>query len=116
MSPKPKSPPNVRQRAKELRKDQTKAEAILWEKLRNRKLSGHKFRRQQPIGPFIVDFYCRKSKLVIELDGGIHQAQKGYDTARTQWLEDNSFTVLRFLNQEVEENIEAVFSTILENL
>jgi very-short-patch-repair endonuclease len=90
-------------RAKELRQRQTSAEEKLWALLRNKQLGGYKFRRQHPIGPFIVDFYCDEARLVIELDGGIHDGQMGYDEAWGQWLEENGYRVLRFGNKIIEE-------------
>jgi len=111
--PKPKSPPEVKQRAKELRQSQTPAEKKLWEILRNRKLSGYKFRRQHPLGPFIVDFYCDEARLVIELDGNIHKQQKEYDVARGRWLEENGYRVLRFGNEMMEKDKEGTLTDIL---
>jgi very-short-patch-repair endonuclease len=110
---KPKSTPEVRQRAKELRKSQTPTEEKLWELLRNRKLGGYKFRRQHPIGGFIVDFYCDEVRLVIELDGGVHNRQKGYDLAREQWMEENGYRVLRFENERIESDGEEIAAEIL---
>jgi len=72
----------------------------------NRQLAGYKFRRQQPIGRFIVDFYCADVKLVIELDGDSHAGQVEYDSARTQWLEDREYHVIRFSNWDVHKNLE----------
>jgi very-short-patch-repair endonuclease len=111
--PKPKSPPEVKQRAKELRQSQTPAEKKLWKILRNRKLAGYKFRRQHPIGPFIADFFCEEAKLVIELDGEIHNKQKGYDEARGQWLEENGCRLLRFGNEVIEQYKEGTLTKIL---
>jgi very-short-patch-repair endonuclease len=76
--------PAVRQQAKELRKSMTNAEELLWQRLRNRNWRGLKFRRQCPIGPFIADFYCAQFRLVIEIDGGIHERQREADQARSQ--------------------------------
>jgi very-short-patch-repair endonuclease len=102
----------VKERARELRKTMTPAEELLWQQLRGRKLSGLKFRRQHPIGTFIVDFYCGGYSLIIEVDGGIHAAQGEYDTQRTQELVDFGYRVLRFTNQEVEEAIDSVLCRI----
>jgi very-short-patch-repair endonuclease len=95
----------------------TKAEAILWEHLRNSKLKGLKFRRQHPLDIFIADFYCHQKKLIIELDGGIHniQEQKEYDEGRTFELEEKGFKILRFKNEEVINDIGSVLERILEN-
>ena len=76
------------ERARRLRRESTPAEVYLWRLLRNRQLAGHKFRRQQPIGPFIADFCCLSARLIIEVDGGQHTAQTMEDQRRTQWLAD----------------------------
>ncbi|MBK3518573.1 endonuclease domain-containing protein [Carboxylicivirga marina] len=104
----------IRQRAKDLRKEFTGAEKILWNKLRNRQLNGLKFRRQHPIDIFIADFYCHEKKLVIEVDGKIHDFQKEYDRGRTAELNNLGVKVLRFTNEEVQKNIQKVCKTILE--
>jgi len=106
---------NVRRRAKELRKQATPAEKILWEQLRNRQLHGLKFRRQHPLGAFIVDFYCPAQRLVIEIDGDIHQYQKEEDQARTNQIEERGFKVIRFWNDEVENNLDMVLEAIKES-
>lgn len=95
---------------------QPTAEGQLWARLRNRQLEGHKFRRQVPLGRFIVDLACYDARLVIEVDGGQHAERKEEDAARTQWLEERGFRVLRFWNNEVQENIEAVLVRIAEVL
>lgn len=79
--------PVIRQRARELRQPQTRAEAILWRQLRDRRLKGLKFRRQHPIGHFIVDFHCPKHQLVVEIDGDTHATHAEYDQGRTERLE-----------------------------
>ena len=106
---------NVRRRAKELRKQATPAEKILWEQLRNRRLKGLKFRRQHPLGTYIVDFYCPAQRLVVEIDGDIHRYQEAEDQARDDFLEEMGFRVIRFWNSEVEENLEGVLEIIKEN-
>lgn len=105
-----------RERAKALRRDPTEAERALWNHLRMRQLEGHKFRRQQPLGRYIVDFACLEKRLVVELDGGQHSEQVGSDTARTAWLETQGFRVLRFWNNDVLSEIEAVKEAIKEAL
>ena len=90
--------PGIRQRARELRHNATEAEQLLWECLRSRRLAGFKFRRQTPIGRYIVDFCCVEARLIVELDGGQHQDQQGYDAARDAWLRERGFTVLRVHN------------------
>jgi very-short-patch-repair endonuclease len=101
-------------RAKELRKVQTPAEQALWSRLRNRGLSGLKFRRQHPIGPFIADFYCAQHRLVIELDGGVHRKQAEQDAKRTAQLAAYGFRVLRVQNEEVQTDLESVLRKIAE--
>jgi adenine-specific DNA-methyltransferase len=101
---------------RQLRRDQTMAEERLWTRLRNRQLEGHKFRRQVPLGAFIVDLACYDARLVIEVDGGLHAEHCEEDAARTQRLESRGFRVLRFWNHEVEENLEGVLAQIAEVL
>jgi very-short-patch-repair endonuclease len=98
------------QRAKALRKHSTDAEKLLWRYLRAKQLGGVKFRRQQPIGKYIVDFVCFSHKLVIELDGGQHAQlhERRKDRYRDAWLKDQGFKVLRFWNSDVLGNIEGV--------
>lgn len=103
-------------RARRLRHSATDAERCLWRHLRNRQLKGHKFRRQVPIGGYIVDFACLEIRLIIELDGGQHDAQRAYDERRTQTLEGQGFTVLRFWNHQVLTETEAVLEEILRRL
>ncbi|BAU10165.1 type II restriction enzyme [Leptolyngbya sp. NIES-3755] len=100
------------QRARELRQQQTPAEQLLWECLRNRQLCNAKFRRQHNLGQFIADFYCHEALLVIELDGGIHEQQKQRDDDRDQWMQAQGFTVLRFQNEEVFKDTEMVLEQI----
>ena len=98
-------------RARRLRRDETAAEQAIWRLLRNRQFSSLKFRRQHPIGRYFVDFYCHERRLVIEIDGGQHSPES--DHKRTACLEGRGLTVLRFWNNEVQENIEGVWETIL---
>jgi len=102
------------QYGRELRQSSTKAEKILWEYLRNRKLDGLKFRRQHPVDKFIADFYCHEKKLVIELDGAVHDDKMNaqYDEARTYELKGSGIKVIRFRNSEVESNISFVLKEI----
>jgi very-short-patch-repair endonuclease len=102
----------VQQRARELRQSMTPAEQILWERLRDRLLSGIKFRRQHPIGACIVDFYCPAARLVIEVDGGIHLGQVEADASRSLDLETKGYRVIRFSNEQIETNLETVLSSI----
>ena len=105
-------------RAKQLRKDSTDAERALWRVLRSRQLGGPKFRRQQPLGSFIVDFVCLDARMLVEIDGGQHNEKEGIanDQRRTQWLEKDGFRVLRFWNHEVLNQLESVTETILNAL
>jgi very-short-patch-repair endonuclease len=101
--------------ATELRCNTTDAERRLWAALRDRRLQGYKFRRQHPIGPFIVDFACTKHHLVIEADGSQHDESPS-DARRTAWLEGQGWRVLRFWNNDILANTEGVVSTILQAL
>ncbi len=103
------------QLARRLRHDSTMAELRLWSRLRSRALQGHKFVRQEPIGPYVVDFVCREQRLVIEVDGGQHAANPN-DAMRDRWLEDRRYRVLRFWNNEVLANIEGVLESIAAEL
>ena len=105
--------PQSRTKAKDLRAKMTDAEQLLWSALRNRKL-GFKFRRQHPIGIFIVDFYCHELKLVIEVDGEVHNSgnQVDWDENRTFNLHLESIMVIRFTNAELFDNMEEVISKI----
>ena len=100
--------------AKDLRKNQTIAESILWNKLRNSKLAGIKFRRQEPIGNYIVDFISFEINLIIEIDGSIHEKQKDYDKFRTSYLQDIGFYEIRFKNEQIIHDIEFVLQKILD--
>ncbi|MFM7439767.1 MAG: endonuclease domain-containing protein [Snowella sp.] len=104
----------IEEAARLLRKQLTPAEAKLWAALRGRQLKGLKFRCQHPIGRFIVDFYCPSLKLVIEVDGGIHTQQQDYDQARTDQLENFSYHVLRFTNDEVIHDLPKVLNQIIQ--
>jgi predicted helicase/very-short-patch-repair endonuclease len=104
------------QKAKELRQKQTPAEQMLWQCLRANQLHGAKFRRQHNIGQYIVDFYCHAAKLVIELDGGIHELQKAQDSDRDTYLKANGLQVLRFPNEEITQNLPQVLQTISQFL
>ena len=99
-------------RARQLRKSSTDAERALWNILRNRQVAGSRFRRQGPIGPYIVDFVCFESRLVIEVDGGQHAELADYDAGRTAWLETQGFRVMRFWNNQVLQETNAVREAI----
>jgi very-short-patch-repair endonuclease len=102
--------------AKELRKSMTQAEVLLWNILRNKKLKGLKFRHQHPIAGYIADFYCHEIKLIIELDGGIHQLSdyKEHDEGRTFELEALGIKIIRFKNDEVLDNIEEALNRTIQ--
>lgn len=104
--------PIIRQRARDLRQEQTGAEALLWEHLRGRRLLGLKFRRQYPVGRFIVDFYCPERRLIVEVDGPIHDQQPGRDEDRDEILSSQGCTVLHLTNAEVEQNLAAALQRI----
>jgi nicotinate-nucleotide--dimethylbenzimidazole phosphoribosyltransferase len=105
-------PAEILTHARELRKNQTDAEQLLWAVLRAKRFMDLKFRRQHTVKPYIVDFYCDSLKLVIELDGGQHAEQQAYDQARTAFLENKGITVLRFWNNQVLAETEAVLEAI----
>ncbi|MBE0410320.1 MAG: DUF559 domain-containing protein [Anaerolineales bacterium] len=107
----------IQERARELRKDMTPAEKKLWSNLRNGQICGAHFRKQHPVGPFIIDFFCAKAKLAIEVDGGVHQSQIDYDLERSKWLVENKgYKILRFTNDQIESNIESVIEKIIAAL
>ena len=98
--------------ARTLRKDQTKAEKIVWELLRKRKFRDYKFRRQHVIEGFVLDFYCHELKLGRESDGGIHLRQREYDALRQEIIESEGITVVRITNKEIIENKRAILDKI----
>ncbi len=104
-------------RARQLRREMTDAEKKLWQHIRYGQLDGAHFRRQHAVGPFIVDFFCAPSKLVIEVDGDTHAECTEYDIERTHWLnEQKDYRVIRFTNDEVFRNVETVLEKIREAL
>ncbi len=106
--------PNLRSRRQALRRDATPAESLLWRAFRDRQVSGVKFRRQQQLGPFIADFYCRQAGLVVELDGSQHYEDAGieYDARRTAYLESRGLRVIRVSNTDVLSNLAGVVECI----
>jgi len=104
------------QRARALRNNPTDAERHLWRYLRRRQLEGHPFRRQYPIGVYIVDFVCLEQQLVVELDGGQHAQRVGYDRSRDHFIGQAGFRVLRYWNDQVLRETEAVLADILRHL
>ena len=112
--PKPPLDHDTRAFARGLRQSSTDAEQLLWRMLRNRRLGGHKFRRQHPVPPYYLDFYCEATKLAIELDGGQHNTDDGraHDEIRTNFLASNGIVVLRFWNDVVLTETDAVLEAI----
>ncbi len=98
--------------ARELRVSQTPAEQTLWRCLRRRELGARKWRRQHPVGPYIVDFYCAELRLVVELDGNIHVGREEHDSTRQRQLEMHGLKVIRFTNVDLRENLEGVLETL----
>jgi very-short-patch-repair endonuclease len=98
--------------ARELRRNMPDPERLLWFRLRNRQIGGAKFRRQMPIGPFIVDFACLERNLIIELDGSQHAGRVAEDDERTKWLNSRGYQVIRFWNYVIFEDLEAVLESI----
>lgn len=115
MPPK-RSSPKTMHRAGELRKELTPAERKLWLRLRLLREDGFRFRRQHAIGPFITDFCALRNKIVIELDGSQHLDLTEYDSERTAFLESKGYVVLRFWNNEVMKNVDAVLGVIMDAL
>lgn len=110
--------PALTERARELRREQTRAEEILWRALRGRRLAGLKFRRQHPFGRFVLDFYCAEHPLAVEVDGSVHArpTQIAHDAARTRYLRERGLRVVRFNNDEIEANLDAVLRQILDSV
>src|SRR4051794_6695821 len=98
--------------ARDLRTRQTDAELRLWRALRDRRLAGLKFRRQHPIGPFVTDFCCPDHRLIVELDGGIHDSQLEQDREREQLLIAAGYVIIRFPNERVIDNLSIVLAAI----
>ena len=99
--------------ARNMRAAPTDAEAVIWRQLRAHRFAGHKFKRQQPIGNYILDFVCFEAKVIVEVDGGQHNGSPS-DRSRDEWLEAQGFRVLRFWNNDVMQNLEGVLMRILE--
>lgn len=114
-----KLPDDLRAYAREMRGRMTDAEALLWMLLRNRRIAGAKFRRQHPVGRYILDFYCVEKQLGVELDGGQHGDEAAYDQRRDDWLRGKGIQVLRFWNNqmlaETEAVMEAIYRAVIEN-
>lgn len=110
--------PVLKQRRRELRRNQTETEKTFWLHLRNRKFYGIKFFRQYSIGPYILDFYCPKLKLAIELDGGqhAHDDNRKYDADRSAYLKSQGIDVMRFWNHEVLHYTDSVLAKIAQKI
>jgi 5-methyltetrahydrofolate--homocysteine methyltransferase len=106
--------PELRQRAKEFRNPQTSAEEALWSALRGKKLDGLKFRRQHPIHRAIADFCCTELKLIVEVDGSVHEDNEQFihDRVRDEWLSERGYTVIRFANEDVDKDLNSVLEQI----
>jgi len=102
----------LKQRARELRKQGVLSEVLLWNQLKYRKMRGYQFMRQKPIGDYVVDFYCSKLKLIIEIDGESHDGRFSYDMQRQSFLESTGLTVLRFNDIDVKRDISNVLMAI----
>jgi very-short-patch-repair endonuclease len=101
--------------ARNLRKRLTDTEQLLWSQLRTRQIEGCKFRRQTPIGKYIVDFICHEHRLIVEVDGGQHSENVNEDKIRDTWLGEQGYKILRFWNNEVLTNMEGVLEVIRDN-
>ena len=103
---------------RKLRNEMTQAEVLLWDRIKNNQILGYKFRREYSVGPFILDFYCTKLRLAIELDGGQHadEKQEEYDKGRTNYLNDHNIQVIRYWNNDVIENMDSVYFDILNRV
>ena len=104
------------ERSRQLRARQTKAESLIWTVVRARRLAGLKFRRQHPIGPFYADFACVQMRVIVELDGGYHDFQYEGDLDRQKYLEADGWQVIRFRNEDVLEDVEAVAISIARQI
>ena len=103
--------------ARENRKNPTTAETLIWQKLlRSKQFENHKFHRQKPIGPYIVDFYCSELGLVIEIDGDSHAEQAEYDDQRTAFLESQGLRVIRYANRDILNNLPGIYEHLQTNL
>ena len=111
----PKATAAQREFARQLRINLTECERLLWRQLRNRQLAGYKFRRQHPLPPYVLDFYCAELQLAVELDGGQHYDEAGQatDRRRTDYLRRQGLEVMRFSNLDVLQNLDAVLAELL---
>jgi very-short-patch-repair endonuclease len=100
--------------AKELRREMTPAEKILWKHLKGNRLNGLHFRRQQIVHGYFADFYCHQHELIVEVDGSIHETQQEYDAEREEYLISLGLRIIRFTNDEIEKNLKGVLHKIVE--
>ena len=112
----PRSSANVKRAARQMRKEPTRSEGILWSALHNRRLASRKFRRQHPVGRFILDFYCHEERLAVEVDGPVHETQRQADGERQQILESMGIRFLRLPAALVEDDLPAALAAIEEAL
>ena len=101
--------------AKEVRREMTPAEKILWKQLKANRLNGLHFRRQQIVHGYFADFYCHQQELIVELDGSIHELQQEYDADRADYLIGLGFRIIRFTNDEIMKNLKGVLQKIVDN-
>lgn len=106
--------PQMLERAKELRREMTPAEKILWKHLKANRLNGLHFRRQQVVHGYFPDFYCHQNELIVEVDGDIHDFQKEYDAEREEYLKSIGFRIIRFTNDEIQKDLKGVLQRIVE--
>lgn len=108
--------PTTKNKRQSLRRNQTDAERLIWSRLRNKQLNGLKFYRQYSVDNYVLDFYCPKLKLGIEIDGGQHAEKQYYDDKRTAYLKQQKNAIIRFWNNEVLDNLDGVIAVILKNI
>ena len=108
--------PDQKHFARELRQHSTDAEILLWSRLRRKGIPGYRFRRQHPVGPYILDFACLRPRVAIELDGGQHYENPEYDRRRDEYLKSQDFEILHFPNHQIFEDLDAVLDQIYETL
>ena len=116
MNQRSRTPKHTIELAKEMRKNLTPSEKVLWHELQNKKLNGYKFRNQHPISRYILDFYCHKCLLAVEIDGDFHKFRKDYDEYRDKYMESVGIKTLRFTNEDIFNNLNLVLKKIKENL
>ena len=108
--------PRLTKIARTLRKNMTLSEILLWREIKGKKLCGYDFHRQKPIAEYVVDFYCPKLKLVIEIDGDSHDGKENADTIRQQKLESMGLTVLRFWDADIRANVDGIVEQLKERI